>query len=114
MNNFNQKVYEIVRKVPKGKVTTYGQIARELGNPRWSRQVGWALHQNRSAQVPCHRVVDRIGRVAPNFAFEGAAEQKRRLEVEGVKFVDDMHVESEFIFALLKTSAFMLRMKAEE
>lgn len=91
--NFNQKVYEIVKKVSKGRVTTYGQIALKLGNPRWSRQVGWALHQNKSSQVPCHRVVDRTGRVAPNFAFDGAREQRRRLEVEGVKFRDEMHVD---------------------
>jgi methylated-DNA-protein-cysteine methyltransferase-like protein len=94
--NFNQKVYELVKKVPKGRVTTYGQIAVKLGNPRWSRQVGWALHANRSNDVPCHRVVDRTGRVAPNFAFDGAAEQRRRLEVEGVKFVDEMHIEPLF------------------
>lgn len=93
MMNFNQKVYEIVKKVPKGKVTTYGEIARKLGNPRWSRQVGWALHANNSTQVPCHRVVDRTGRVAPNFAFDGAKEQRRRLEVEGVQFQDEMHVD---------------------
>lgn len=95
--NFNQKVYEIVKKVPKGKVTTYGQIALKLGNPRWSRQVGWALHANKSASVPCHRVVDRTGRVAPNFAFDGAKEQRRRLEVEGVKFKDEMHVDFSFV-----------------
>lgn len=91
MKNFNQKVYEIVKKVPIGKVTTYGRIAARLGNPRWSRQVGWALHANKSAQVPCHRVVDRTGRVAPNFAFSGAEEQRRRLEAEGVDFVDYTH-----------------------
>jgi len=138
--NFNQKVYEIAKKVPKGKVTTYGTIAAKLGNPRWSRQVGWprtvltssrdlrprlggahmrgkalyaravgnALHQNTDPNVPCHRVVDRTGRVAPNFGgpdfdafsarggpafgWDGAKEQRRRLEVEGVKFRDEMHV----------------------
>lgn len=97
MVNFNHKVYEIVKKVPRGKVTTYGQIANKLGNPRWSRQVGWALHANRSADVPCHRVVDRTGRVAPNFAFDGAEEQRRRLESEGVRFVDPMHVDPSFV-----------------
>lgn len=97
--NFNQKVYDIVKKVPRGKVVTYGQIAVKLGNPRWSRQVGWALHANRSADVPCHRVVDRTGRIAPHFAFDGAAEQRRRLESEGVKFVDDMHVDEEFLIS---------------
>lgn len=96
--NFNQKVYEIVKEIPKGKVTTYGQIAEKLrienGELRINaRMVGWVLHANRSADVPCHRVVDRNGRVAPNFAFYGWREQKRRLEAEGIKFVDDMHVD---------------------
>ncbi|MBI3342254.1 MGMT family protein [Candidatus Curtissbacteria bacterium] len=95
--NFNEKVYQLVKKVPKGKVTTYGTIAAKLGNPRWSRQVGWALHANRSNGVPCHRVVDRTGRIAPNFAFDGAEEQRRRLEAEGVKFQDPMHVDSSCI-----------------
>lgn len=93
--NFNQKVYKIVQKIPKGKVATYGQIAEKLGQRRWSRQVGWALHANRSSSVPCHRVVDRNGRLAPNFAFDGAVEQHRRLEVEGVEFIDEMHVDLE-------------------
>ena len=91
--SLNEKVWEIVKKVPKGKVTTYGELARVLGNSRLSRQVGWALHANRSNNVPCHRVVDRNGRLAPNFAFDGWQEQRRRLEVEGVKFVDEMHID---------------------
>ncbi len=82
-----EQVYQIVKYVPKGQVATYGQIAEMLGNPRLSRQVGWALHANTSSEVPCHRVVNREGRLAPNFAFDGAAEQKRRLEAEGVTFV---------------------------
>ncbi len=65
----------------------------KLGNPRLSRQVGWALHQNKSLDVPCHRVVDRNGRLAPNFAFDGWKEQRKRLEQEGVEFVDEMHVD---------------------
>lgn len=90
---FNQKVYEIVKKIPKGKVTTYGELARILGSPRFSRQVGWALHANTSSKVPCHRVVNREGRLAPNFAFDGWKEQKRRLMNEGVKFKDGVHVD---------------------
>lgn len=86
MANLNQSVYELVKKIPRGKVATYGQIAELLGNPRLSRQVGWALHANKSAAVPCHRVVNREGRLAPNFAFDGAAEQRRRLEAEGIRF----------------------------
>jgi len=91
--NFKAEVYKIVQKVPIGKVVTYGQIAEMLGKRRWSRQVGWALHSNQSSEVPCHRVVDRNGRLAPNFAFDGAEEQRRRLEVEGVEFRDRTHVD---------------------
>lgn len=93
MNSFNDQVYELARRVPKGKVTTYGEIARKLGNPRWARQVGWALHQNRDPKNPCHRVVDRNGRLAPNFSFDGWVEQRRRLESESVNFKDGMHVD---------------------
>ncbi len=115
-SNFKSKVYQLVRGVPEGKVTTYGEVARVLGKPRWARQVGWVLHQNKNPDVPCHRVVDRNGRLAPNFggpslfsfgrldpsksrkagrsgAFNGAGEQRRRLEVEGVEFADEMHVD---------------------
>ena len=104
--NFKEQVFEKVRKIPKGKVSTYGSIARMLGKRRWSRQVGWALHQNkqslrssaspaglRDQKTPCHRVVDRNGRLAPNFAFDGWQEQRRRLEAENVKFRDKMHVD---------------------
>lgn len=84
------KVHEIVQKIPKGKVTTYGAIAKILNiNPR---MVGYALHQNKDLNVPCHRVVDHIGRLAPNFAFDGWMEQRRRLEAEGVEFRDEMKV----------------------
>lgn len=85
------KVHTITQSIPKGKVTTYGEIARVLStNPR---TVGWALHANKSAKTPCHRVVNINGRLAPNFAFDGAKEQKRRLQSEGVKFKDDIHVD---------------------
>lgn len=84
------KIHKLTQKIPSGKVTTYGEIARILRvNPR---TVGWALHANSSSKVPCHRVVDRNGRLAPNFAFDGPMEQKRRLESEGVKFIDKNHV----------------------
>ena len=91
--SFKEQVFEKVRKIPRGKVSTYGSIAGMLGKRRWSRQVGWALHQNKDAKTPCHRVVDRNGRLAPNFAFDGAGEQRRRLEAENVRFRDKMHVD---------------------
>jgi len=91
-NNFFEKVYNVVRKIPKGKVATYGQLAELIGT-RDARKVGFALHANSDPKTPCHRVVNKDGRLAPNFAFDGPREQKRRLEAEGVKFKDDMHVD---------------------
>lgn len=90
---FFEQVYEKVRQIPVGKVVTYGGIARALGT-RDARRVGQALHSNPyEGVVPCHRVVSKDGRLAPNFAFDGAVEQKRRLEEEGVSFLDEMHVD---------------------
>lgn len=86
------RVYKIVKKIPVGRVITYGQIA-EILNTRDARKIGWALHGNKDPKVPCHRVVNKDGRLAPNFAFDGAKEQRRRLLEEGVKFKDEMHVD---------------------
>lgn len=82
----------MVRKIPEGKVATYGQIARLLGT-KDARKVGWALHANKDENTPCHRVVSAKGGLAANFAFDGSKEQRRRLEAEGVGFVDGMHVD---------------------
>ena len=87
---FFQTVYEIVKRIPKGKVATYGQVARVAGNPRMARQVGWALHQNPEPEViPCHRVVNRFGCCCEGFAFGGAGVQRALLEEEGVLFLPD-------------------------
>lgn len=85
------KVYDLVQKVPKGKVTTYGEIGRALKlNPR---VVGYALHANPDNDTtPCHRVVTIDGRVATGFAFGGQDIQRKLLEAEGVKFKDNTHV----------------------
>ncbi len=86
---FDQSVYEYVKSVPQGKVTTYGMIARAIGRPRAARQVGKALHRNPTPGiVPCHRVVNREGRLAPAFAFGGIEVQARLLEEEGVTVKD--------------------------
>ena len=86
-DNFFEKVYQAVRLIPKGKVSTYGQIAKFLGQPHMSRQVGWALHQNPyQGVVPCHRVVFADGNLASGFAFGGADVQRKLLEKEGVTF----------------------------
>lgn len=86
---FNELVYEAVKKIPCGKVATYGQIAWMVGSPRAARAVGWALHRNPyPVEVPCHRVVNREGRLAPEFAFGGLDAQRMLLEQEGVPVVD--------------------------
>ena len=67
MSAFKQ-IYDVVCKIPKGKVATYGTVARLAGNPRWARVVGYALHQNPDTQtIPCHRVVNRKGEVVARF-----------------------------------------------
>ncbi|MBR2375170.1 MAG: MGMT family protein [Clostridia bacterium] len=83
--NFFQKVYAAVKRIPKGKVATYGQIACAVGAPRSARQVGFALHVNPEPFIiPCHRVVNRFGRLAPAFAFGGEEIQAELLRSEGV------------------------------
>lgn len=82
------KIYEVVKKIPRGKVCTYGQIALLVGNPRLSRVVGYALHVNpEPGVIPCHRVVNRNGEVSRAFAFGGENMQIQLLEDEGVEFV---------------------------
>lgn len=93
--SFSQQVYDLVKKIPSGRVVTYGQIAGKLGT-RDARKVGWALHANKPEnRVPCHRVVNKNGRLAPDFAFDGPEEQRRRLEAEGVRFLPDGRVDLE-------------------
>ncbi|WMJ23550.1 MGMT family protein [Paludicola sp. MB14-C6] len=96
MKNTNtfQRIYEVVRKIPKGKVCTYGQIALLVGNSRLSRVVGYALHSNPDPKtIPCHRVVNRFGEVSSAFAFGGANRQVELLQIEGVSFIDETKVD---------------------
>ena len=86
MNTF-EKIYEVVRRIPKGKVATYGQIAAMAGNPHWSQVVGYALHVNPDpSTIPCHRVVNRFGEVSPAFAFGGENMQIELLEARALPF----------------------------
>ena len=92
--SFFENVYEAVQLIPRGKVATYGQIARMIGAPRSSRAVGYALHANpRPGVIPCHRVVNREGRLAPAFAFGGPEIQAQLLESEGVEVGEDFIVD---------------------
>ena len=93
MSVFNQ-IYNVVQKIPKGKVATYGTVARMAGNPRWSRVVGYALHVNPAPGIiPCHRVVNREGKTAATFAFGGGDIQRQMLEQEGIVFESDGHID---------------------
>ncbi|MGN0463429.1 MAG: MGMT family protein [Acutalibacteraceae bacterium] len=85
-----ERIYEVVKTIPKGKVATYGQVALLAGNPRWARVVGYALHVNpEPGVIPCHRVVNRMGKTSAAFAFGGEDMQKKLLEEEGVTFEPD-------------------------
>lgn len=89
-----EKIYEVVKRIPKGKVATYGQIARLAGNAKWSRVVGYALHSNPDPDgIPCFRVVNRFGGLAPAFAFGGINVQAELLRAEGVQVGEDNTVD---------------------
>lgn len=88
--SFFDEVYELVSKIPVGKVCTYGHIAHALGHPHGARAVGYALHVNPNPGIiPCHRVVNRMGRLAPGFAFGGPDVQRQLLEQEGIRVNDE-------------------------
>jgi len=85
--SFFSAVYEVARQIPRGKVATYGQIARLAGNPRMARQAGWAMHASpKSSDIPCHRVLNRFGELCKGFAFGGKEAQRMLLEAEGIVF----------------------------
>lgn len=95
-SNFRERVYEFVRSVPPGKVVTYGQVAAMLGAPFAARAVGAALkYSPGSAEVPCQRVVNRWGRLAPVYGWGGPEQHKRELEEEGVEVRPDFTVDLE-------------------
>lgn len=94
MSEFNQKVYEIVRRIPVGKVMTYGQIAALIGVPRAARAVGYALHWvDESQKIPCQRVVNRFGGLAAGYGWGGQQAHKADLLVEGFEVKDDFTVD---------------------
>lgn len=96
---FFKQVYEKVKLIPFGKVTSYSEIARSL-ETRDFRKVGWAMAACKDESVPCHRVVKMDGTLAKKFGFGGAEEQKSLLEAEGIE-VNDYKVDMEkFMFRL--------------
>ena len=92
MNTF-EKIYSVVRQIPRGRVASYGQVAALAGNPRWSRVVGYALHVNPDPEgIPCYRVVTKNGGLSEAFAFGGINVQRELLERDGVEFTPDGRV----------------------
>ena len=94
MGAFNDKVFEVVARIPEGCVTTYGDIARAIGQPRKSRFVGFAMHAAPGPdKLPCHRVVFKDGSICEAYVFGGAGVQRERLIREGVLFLDETRVD---------------------
>lgn len=84
-----KRIYEAVKKIPKGHVATYSKVAEMAGNPRMARAVGNALHKNPDPEhIPCFRVVNAKGELAGEFAFGGAGEQAKLLEADGIEVED--------------------------
>ena len=93
MNTF-EKIYDVVKQIPEGKVATYGLVALLAGNPRLARVVGNALHVNpEPGVIPCHRVVNRKGEVSVAFAFGGENMQRILLSEEGIEFTPEGKVD---------------------
>ncbi|MFM7813430.1 MAG: MGMT family protein [Flavobacteriales bacterium] len=88
--DFFQQVYAVVRLIPRGRVTSYGAIAKYLGATRSSRMVGWAMNASHAMpDVPAHRVVNRIGLLTGKGHFAHPFEMQQRLEAEGIEVQDD-------------------------
>lgn len=85
----SKRIYEAVKRIPKGKVASYSQVAAMAGNPRMCRAVGNALHHNPDLEnIPCYRVVNAKGELSGAFAFGGADEQERRLAADGIPVIN--------------------------
>lgn len=85
----SKRIYEAVKKIPKGKVATYGQIAELAGDKNMARAVGNALHRNPDPDtVPCYRVVNAKGELAGEFAFGGEGAQAKLLEADGIEVIN--------------------------
>ena len=101
MGEFSDKAFDIVQRIPRGKVATYGLVATLMGRPHSARYVGFALRGNPSpaadgSDIPCHRVIFKDGSLCEGFAFGGPGVQHKMLEAEGIAF--DIEKESGYDF----------------
>lgn len=98
-DNFFERVYQIVRQIPHGKVTSYGAIAKTLGTARSARMVGWAMNAAHNLEdVPAHRVVNRVGLLSGKHHFDGTNLMQQLLENEGINVVNNQIVDFEKYF----------------
>jgi len=92
--SFYEQVIEVVKRIPYGKVTTYGNIARYLGQKRSARMVGWVLNKQKgNPEIPAHRVVNRNGLLTGKIHFDGINLMQELLESEGVEVIDNQIVD---------------------
>ena len=95
-NDFFQRVYDVVRTIPVGRVTTYGLIAEKLGTRSSARTVGWALNAcHNDSSIPAHRVVNRNGLLTGKHHFKGYDLMRQLLESEGINVKDDKVIDFE-------------------
>jgi methylated-DNA-protein-cysteine methyltransferase-like protein len=99
-DSFSEKVYSIVRLIPRGRVTSYGAIAEYLGTKGSARMVGWAMNASHTqvTELPAHRVVNRNGLLTGKRHFSGATVMQQLLENEGIEVVDDQVVRFDELF----------------
>jgi methylated-DNA-protein-cysteine methyltransferase-like protein len=98
-DNFFERVYTVARKIPYGKVTSYGAIAKVLGAARSARMVGWAMNAAHTLEdVPAHRVVNRNGLLTGKHHFDGTNLMQQLLENEGIQVKDNQIVDFKKVF----------------
>lgn len=97
--DFFEQVYDIVRLIPEGRVTSYGSIAKALGTPKSSRIVGWAMNaSHKHSDIPAHRVLNRNGMLTGKMHFETPSKMQELLEKEGVKIEKEKVVDFKHLF----------------
>ena len=97
-SDFYERVYEVARQIPEGRVTSYGAIANYLGRRGGARMVGYAMNLSHDKDVPAHRVVNRMGMLTGKHPFPGTNLMKQLLENEGVEIKDDGVVDFDRLF----------------
>ena len=98
-DNFFERVYEVARQIPYGKVTSYGAIAKVLGAARSARMVGWAMNASHNMEeIPAHRVVNRKGLLTGKHHFDGTNLMQQLIESEGLKVIDNQIQDFESVF----------------